>query len=117
MMTLSKIAIRRNPNYAASGTKSYIYMLRKYNIKPTLAGPYQHRVVPHSDGGSQSSIKQKDVNKHGRLTKQHADGSLGEVSSQDVQNDSLYLTKVSVGTPAQEIPVGSWQSSAIPCCC
>ena len=100
---LSKIIVRRNPNYAASGTKSYVYMLRKWGFKPSLAGPYQRHEQQH--GGHQRGAR--------RLRKHNADGTTGAVTSQDQQNDSLYLTTVAIGTPAQELPVGKSDAPAL----
>lgn len=85
--SLSRIALRGNPNYKASGIQSYVWLLRKYGFKPTRAGPYQHSPVRHS------------------LIKQLSDGTTGEVTAQDQQNDSSYTGTVSIGTPPQNIPL------------
>jgi hypothetical protein len=59
--SLSKVALRGNPNYKASGIRSYVWLLRKYGFKPTRAGPYQHSVARNA------------------LVKQLSDGTTGEV--------------------------------------
>lgn len=59
--SLSKVVLRGNPHYKASGILSYVWLLRKYGIKPTRPGPYQH-----------SSIRNA-------LVKQLADGATGDV--------------------------------------
>ena len=46
--SLSKVALRGNPNYKASGIQSYVWLLRKYGFKPTRTGPYQHSLVRNS---------------------------------------------------------------------
>ena len=58
---LAKVALRSNPNYKASGILSYVWLLRKYAIKPTRPGPYQHSAARNA------------------LVKQLADGTTGEV--------------------------------------
>lgn len=59
--SLSKVVLRGNPNYKASGILSYVWLLRKYAFKPTLPGPYQHSQARNA------------------LVKQLADGTTGEV--------------------------------------
>ncbi|KAI1628267.1 aspartic peptidase domain-containing protein [Exophiala viscosa] len=83
MASLVRVPIQRNPNYKRNGLKSYVYLLNKYSIKPTLRGPY-------SAGAN-------------KLIKQNADGTLGEVTATDQQNDSLYTCPVAIGTPAQTL--------------
>jgi hypothetical protein len=58
---LAKVVLRANPNYKASGILSYVWLLRKYGIKPTRPGPYQHSPARNT------------------LVKQLADGTTGEV--------------------------------------
>ncbi len=61
MASLVRLPIKRNPNYRRSGLKSYVYLLNKYNIVPTLRGPY-------------SAAKGQKL-----LVKQNSDGTQGEV--------------------------------------
>lgn len=58
---LTKVVLRANPNYKASGILSYVWLLRKYGINPTRPGPYQHSVARNT------------------LVKQLADGTAGDV--------------------------------------
>lgn len=44
---LIKIPVARKATYQASGTKSYVYLLRKWGFKPTMQGPFQHST--HAD--------------------------------------------------------------------
>lgn len=85
--SLSKVILRGNPNYKASGIKSYVWLLRKYGFKPTRPGPYQHSEARNL------------------LVKQLTDGTTGEVTAQDQQNDSSYSAVVSFGTPPQNLPL------------
>lgn len=59
-------------------------MYNKYAIKPTQPGAYQR--------GAQ-----------GKLVKQKSDGTTGEVTADDQQNDSFYTCPVQIGTPAQTL--------------
>jgi len=58
---IARVNIQRNPHYKHHGLKSYVYLLRKYNITPTQEGPY--RAAPGKT----------------LLVKQLADGTEGEV--------------------------------------
>lgn len=85
MTSLVRVPIRRNPHYKRDGLKSYVYLLNKYSIHPTIRGPY-------------SAAKGKKL-----LIKQNADGTTGEVTATDQQNDSLYTCPVKIGTPGQTL--------------
>ncbi|KAK5454985.1 hypothetical protein LTS15_005705 [Exophiala xenobiotica] len=85
MASLARVPIRRNPHYKHNGLKSYVYLLNKYGITPTIKGPY-------------TAARGKKV-----LLKQNADGTQGEVPATDQQNDSLYTCPVNIGTPAQTL--------------
>ncbi|KIY04193.1 uncharacterized protein Z520_00886 [Fonsecaea multimorphosa CBS 102226] len=84
MASLVRIPIRRNPHYKRNGLKSYVYLLNKYRFNPTIQGPYF-------------------AAKGNKLVKQNDDGSQGEVTASDQQNDSLYTVPVKIGTPAQTL--------------
>ncbi len=61
MASLARVPIRRNPTYKHNGLKSYVYLLNKYGITPTIKGPY-------------TAARGKKL-----LLKQNADGTQGEV--------------------------------------
>jgi len=107
----SRIGIYQNPHYKKSGLKSYVWLLKKYNFAPTLEGPYFSGPEVHHQGkfqsltdkvkhavGGKTTIHQKVLQKRG------ATGTAAShVSADDIQNDSLYLTPVQIGTPAQTL--------------
>ncbi|KAI4236502.1 MAG: hypothetical protein LQ349_002511 [Xanthoria aureola] len=94
-----------NKRYVPSGPKSYVYLLNKYKFSPTQPGPYflggkvqqkgKHGIA-HLFGGK--AHLQKVLQK--RST---ADAQPEEVPAVDQQNDSLYLTPVTIGTPGQTV--------------
>ncbi|KAI1303442.1 eukaryotic aspartyl protease [Xylaria venustula] len=108
-LALTKVRAVQNQNYKRHGTKSYVHLLRKYDFEPTRSGPY-FRV---------SRTKQKDLvlermkaavrghsGKERTLVKMSGPepgAEHGEVTAEDSQNDSLYLCKVSVGSPPQTL--------------
>ena len=49
-MTAAKIKLIANPRYQKSGTKSYVYLMRKYGFHPTKEGPYQIGTVMQQTG-------------------------------------------------------------------
>jgi len=55
----SRVLLKRNPNYRPHGKGSYVWLMKKYNIKPTQPGPIQ--------------------NQNGRLVKVFSDGTTGDV--------------------------------------
>ena len=103
---LQKIKLIPNPKYKHSGPKSYVYLLRKYHIAPTLDGPYHVGGGVHHQGkygvgrliGGKSRVQYS-------LQKRDASGKVGEVTAEDQQNDSLYLCPITIGTPAQTFNV------------
>lgn len=103
--TFTKIPVKRNPNYKAHGTKSYVYALARFGFNPTMDGPYHHSTKIAQQGKFADHAGQKHIGgklrfSHG-LSKKASDGTTGQVSSDDIQNDSLYLTPVTIGTPGQ----------------
>ncbi|KAJ5569958.1 Aspergillopepsin-1 [Penicillium hispanicum] len=104
-MSTTRINIIPNPHYQKSGTKSYVHLMRKYGFESTKGGPYylsttmQQTGRPYTDkpiGGR--------VHAHQKLQKKSADSAQGgEVPAEDVQNDSMYLAQVGIGTPAQNL--------------
>jgi len=114
-MSLQKVRVNvfQNPRYKKSGIKSYVWLLNKYNINPTLDGPYVCHTHVHHQGkygtppgvGGRSSVAYKlqkkiDATSSGGSS---ATGTTGEVGAQDMQNDALYLCPVQIGTPAQTL--------------
>ncbi|KAF2138485.1 uncharacterized protein K452DRAFT_234009 [Aplosporella prunicola CBS 121167] len=103
-LTPTRVERVHNPSYQRSGLKSYVYAIRKYNIGPTMDGPYfccnkvhqqgKHGVGRHIGGRAlvQQHVLQKRVD---------AQNNAGEVTVEDQQNDSEYLCRVTVGTPGQ----------------
>ncbi|OXV07745.1 hypothetical protein Egran_04490 [Elaphomyces granulatus] len=83
----SRINLIANPFYKGNGTKSYVHLLRKYGFNPTKEGPFFH-------GGS-TATRRVLLKKRG--------SEVGEVEAEDVQNDSMYLAPVKIGTPSQTV--------------
>ncbi len=101
---LTKIKVIRNTNYKPSGPKSYVHLLRKYRFNPTKEGPYAFGNQIHTQGkfGVDRAVGGKTFIQHPLQKKSLADPSqVGDVPAQDVQNDSLYLCPVTIGTPGQ----------------
>lgn len=78
--------------------------MRKYRFKPTLDGPYVLGSTVHQTG-KPGMDKPVGGRAHIRTMVQKVSGpnQVGEVPAQDVQNDSLYLAPVSIGTPGQTL--------------
>lgn len=84
-MAATRINVLRNPGYKANGPASLVYALRKYNINP-----------PQSIGRFYRDNKKV-------LFMKAQDGSSTEVTTQNQQNDTFFLTPVDVGTPGQTL--------------
>ncbi|EMD90813.1 hypothetical protein COCC4DRAFT_68584 [Bipolaris maydis ATCC 48331] len=101
MASLQRIAVQRSPVYKPSGTKSYLHAMRKYGFHPTKPGPYlQAKHTASTTGGSGTDTNKPTT---GGTTPAAGDDVVGEVPAEDVQNDSLYLCEVGVGTPEQKL--------------
>ncbi|KFY15088.1 hypothetical protein V492_02239 [Pseudogymnoascus sp. VKM F-4246] len=109
--TFSKIKLVPNVDYKRSGLKSYVYLLQKWGFQPTLPGPYVHvdKEVPQRFGvGLFKNIVRK-TRTDSALTKKEgpeeaaASAKAGEVPTQDIQYDSIYLSEVYIGTPPQKL--------------
>jgi len=101
----TKIKIIPNPQYQKSGTKSYVHLMRKYGFNATKEGPYFLGSTLHQTGrqytdkpiGGRAHVRQVLQKKTG------VDDHVGEVGASDVQNDSMYLAEVGIGSPAQTL--------------
>ncbi|KKA21600.1 aspartic endopeptidase [Rasamsonia emersonii CBS 393.64] len=110
----SKIKLIANPAYKRNGTKSYVHLLRKYGFNPTLEGPYFHASSVVQQGKFVTATGQAIGGRarvHRRLQKKVGD-QVGDVPAEDVQNDSLYLAQVGIGTPAQNLKLDFDSGSA-----
>lgn len=104
-MAPTRVKLTANPLYKKSGTKSYLYAMRKYQFSPTQPGPYSFGTTIQQTG-RQYTEKPVGGRVHSRrvLQKKAADSDqVGEVSAEDVQNDSEYLATVGIGSPAQNL--------------
>ncbi|KAJ5344994.1 hypothetical protein N7452_002998 [Penicillium brevicompactum] len=101
----TRIKLTANPHYRKSGTKSYLYAMRKYRFTPTKGGPYSLGKTMVQSG---RPFTDKPVGGRARLQevlqKKSADtDEIGQVGADDVQNDSMYLAEIEIGTPAQKL--------------
>ena len=101
---LQRIKLVPNPKYKRSGPKSYVYLLRKYNFKPTMDGPYFMSGKVHQQGkhGLDRLVGGKARVQLALQKKDLASGQVGDVPAEDQQNDSEYLCSVTIGTPGQK---------------
>lgn len=102
---MGKVNLIANSHYQKSGTKSYVHLMRKYRFSPTQAGRYFYGGQLQQTGRQYTN---KPIGGKARiqrvLRKKIADGNeIGEVGPDDVQNDSMYLALVSIGTPEQTV--------------
>ena len=59
MASIARIPIQVNANYKRNGLKSYVYLLNKYGISPTVRGPYmksKQLLVKQSADGTQDNV-------------------------------------------------------------
>lgn len=101
----TKINLIANSHYKKSGTKSYLYAMRKYRFSPTKDGPYSLGTTMVQSG---RPFTRKPIGGRARLQqvlqKKSADSDqIGQVGPDDVQNDSMYLAEVGIGTPVQTL--------------
>ncbi|PWY85087.1 acid protease [Aspergillus heteromorphus CBS 117.55] len=101
----SKIKLIPNLSYKRSGPKSYVHLMRKYRFTPTKPGPYslgsklQQTGRPYTDKAIGGRARVRTL----LQKKNTVSGEIGEVPAEDVQNDSMYLATVGIGTPAQNL--------------
>lgn len=77
--------------------------MRKFRFNPTKAGPYFFGKTMVQSGGL---FTNKPVGGRARLKRvlqKNVAGQVEQVSAEDVQNESIYLAGVGVGTPAQKL--------------
>lgn len=119
-MSFQRLAVQRSPVYKSNGTKSYLHVMRKYGLHPTKPGPYYQAKVFSQQGKfggrvggrmrSHYALRKRtdgsDASQYqGKAATQGGDDSstAGEVPAEDIQNDSLYLVEVGIGTPEQKL--------------
>ncbi|KAK6507718.1 hypothetical protein TWF481_006140 [Arthrobotrys musiformis] len=107
-ITQTPIPLSKNPKYIHNGTKSYVHLMRKYRFNATIESQeskyFQGRQLTQQ-GRFAPGVGGK-ANVVTRLKKKVGPGGneVGIVEAEDVQNDSLYLAEVMIGTP----PKGFW---------
>ena len=121
MSSFQRIAVQRSRQYKSSGIKSYVHAMRKYGFNTTKPGPYfqakvfgsqgkfghvggrvrTHYALRKREAAASSTSKAQGVSK--AATSEADDSQAGEVPAEDVQNDSLYLCEVGIGTPEQKL--------------
>ena len=102
---LKKVIAHRNKNYKHNGTKSYVYLMNRFGFNGTQPGPHFYRTQIHQRGLAHGLVaKGGRVHLHKEFVKKTgSNGETGQVTADDVQNDSLYLCAVQIGTPPQTL--------------
>ncbi|KAF2449207.1 acid protease [Karstenula rhodostoma CBS 690.94] len=121
MSSFQRVALPRNQVYKANGTKSYLHAMRKYGFHPTKPGPYFQAKQFQPQGkfgrvGGRMRSHYVLAKRHHPSSSQGATGTdpqpsgtegdvgdVGEVPAEDIQNDSLYLCEVGIGSPEQKL--------------
>ncbi|KAI1497105.1 aspartic endopeptidase [Biscogniauxia marginata] len=106
---LRKVKVIHNQNYQRHGTKSYVYLMKRFGFQPTKEGPFYHVERIQQRGLVPEKFKAAiggRVQKQQVLVKKTGSGkdpAHGEVTADDQQNDSEYLCKVQIGKPVQSL--------------
>lgn len=100
---LHKVQVTTNKNYKKSGIKSYAYLLNKWGFEPTQPGPYFQEKSKSGDKASFHKFGGSSITSRVLAKKAPTAGTTGNVTAEDIQNDSLYLCPVQIGTPAQTL--------------
>ncbi|KAK3210225.1 hypothetical protein GRF29_44g2074986 [Pseudopithomyces chartarum] len=113
MTSFQRLSIQRSAVYKSNGTKSYLFAMRKFGFHPTKPGPYfqakQFRAQGKFGGVGGRMRAQYVLAKRDPGSSSAGDASAassaaeGEVPAEDIQNDSLYLCEVGIGTPEQKL--------------
>ncbi|QDS67826.1 hypothetical protein FKW77_007264 [Venturia effusa] len=112
----TRVPVYENPHYKKSGIKSYVWLLQKYGFKPTLDGPFFRERSIHSekDGAQKKALGLNEIyelrksHHHKKSSAPSVEGSQlstadpsstkgSKATTDDQQNDSMYLTPVIVG--------------------
>ncbi|KAI1380910.1 aspartic endopeptidase [Hypoxylon crocopeplum] len=108
---LSKVKVIHNQNYQRHGTKSYVHLLNRFGFQPTKPGPYfhidrvkQHGILPEGFKAALGGTARTERALVKKADPGDGDGT-AEVTAEDQQNDSMYICKVGIGNPAQELLV------------
>ncbi|EOA81928.1 uncharacterized protein SETTUDRAFT_156821 [Exserohilum turcica Et28A] len=129
MASLQRLAVQRSPVYKAAGIRSYAYAMTKYGFHPTKPGPYYQAKVMSQQGkfgrvGGRVRfhhvLRKRKHHKSEHTGTKSGDASTpasgeatdGDVPAEDIQNDSLYLCEVGIGTPEQKLYLDFDTSSA-----
>jgi hypothetical protein len=60
MTSLARVLVKHNPHYKRNGLKSYVYLLNKYGITPSVKGPYTaahgKKLVKQDAAGTQGEV-------------------------------------------------------------
>ncbi|KAK4104613.1 acid protease [Parathielavia hyrcaniae] len=102
---LQKIKATPNSKYQRHGTKSYVSAMKRFGFQPTKPGPYFQKYA-EADGATSGKAAPGVKRGHvweGTLKKVKDEEKPGQVTAQDVQNDTEYLCEVSIGTEPQKV--------------
>lgn len=103
---LCRVPVKFNEKHTPNGTKSYVNLLARYGFQPTQPGPYGYinRMFQRGLAGSTVALGGRAHMEKVLARKSEVEGGYGgQVTADDLQNDSLYLGEVNVGTPPQKL--------------